>query len=114
MTSKPRKMNMGVGQGAALDVDALIAGADPMKSSKPKTASTKSTKPKTAPKSKKGPWEDKATTGRVNMPLYVTPQIKAMLDYLQQETGIPRQVTLRKIIEPELKKICNATFKGKS
>lgn len=112
MTDK-RKMNMKTG-GQGVDIDALIAGADPVSAPKPaKAAKTEPATTKKAPKSTKAPWEDLANEGRVNMPLYVTPQIKGMLDYLKKETGVPSQVTLRKIIEPELRKEAEKIFKGK-
>lgn len=95
-------------------MDALIAGADPVAAKKVQSPEAKKqTSPKKVVKPKKAPWEDLPNEGRVNMPLYVTPQIKGMLDFLKEETSVPTQVDLRKLIEPELRKKAEKIWKEK-
>ena len=103
MTNK-RSMNMDA-SAHNIDVDSLIAGADPVaaKATASSKSKAKSVATTSAPKTKQRPWADKPNKGRVNMPLYVTPDIKAMLDYLKTETGVPTQAMLRKVIEPAVK-----------
>ena len=103
--------------GGGIDVDSLIAGADPVSAESAKPAEVKPAKQddsqKASKKPQNAPWVDLSTQGKINMPLYVTPETKGMIDFLRQETGVPSQVLLRKIIEPAVRKEAEKIWKGR-
>lgn len=90
------KKSMNMDPVAGADLDQLIAGADPVTTTQP-------TPEESAHPVDTAPWAMVPESGKISTPLYISPQIKAMMDFLREETGVPSQVLMRKILEPAIR-----------
>ena len=99
-----------MGQGE-VDIDALIAGSDPVTAEVVQPVKKESSKEKKKTKTAKAPWEGVGKGSRRSLPLYLDEEGKLMLDFIRDTTEVPTQRFLKKVLAPAIRKEAERLWK---